>query len=232
MLTFRFGAGKDFIAELRDTTYTNEEELVQPDSKVEEVDPSTAYPSPEDRKLLMAEKRATIESLSTIYEDQIQTLGVTEESLLIERLKEIRLGAIDDIPKRFGKSVGGLDEVGDSMLGKLGKYFSRLSSFDEKSEEEIKEKIEESEFISLKAISKVRKLGGDLLDEVEGYRVELERKELDAVRSAGEEVEKLVGKAQAELSFGWTWLDDVRVKDWDRSSSLFPPSLYNPLEWI
>ncbi|KAI5478945.1 putative transcription factor hoxa13 [Pseudohyphozyma bogoriensis] len=197
----------EFIAELRDTTYTTPKDAV-----------GDAPPAPPtETKIPTAEKRAMLESLSTMYEKEIAKLGSVEQDLLVQRLTEIRSNAVDDVPKRFGAILTALDDEGDKMVGKLSKYFTKVSGDEKLSTEE---KVEESEFIARKAVAKVHKMVEDGLEEANAYRAALSSKEWTAVQKATDALTTLVGKAQEELGFGWTWLDDVTHKDWTRYHKL------------
>lgn len=99
------------------------------------------------------------------------------------------------------------------MVGRLQKYFARVAE-DEKLS--VEEKVNDADFLAKKASAKVNKMREEILGEVEAYKVTLEGKEAEAVTKASEALSDLVAKAQEELGFGWTWLDDVRHSDWAR----------------
>ncbi|KAM0747963.1 hypothetical protein T439DRAFT_87482 [Meredithblackwellia eburnea MCA 4105] len=202
---------EDFIAELRDETYATTTSAVSPSST------ATDAPTPEELKAQTAQKRATLEALQDTYERSIAKLGQVEQDLLVQRLVDIRRSAVEDIPMRFDSVVNNLDEEGDKVIGKLGKYFDKVSD-DEKLS--VEEKVEESDFLATKAIAKVQKLATDAKAEVAKYEETLEDKEKEAVTLAASALSTLVSKAQEELSFGWTWLDDVRHADWQRFHQL------------
>lgn len=205
----------EFISELRDSTYVDP--TAAPVETEAPAGPVDAAPTPEELKAATAEKRAALEALSTAYEKEIAKLGQVQQDLLIQRLAEIRSSATDDIPMRFTLTTTGLDEEGDKMVGRLGKYFDRVASDDKLLPED---KVKDAEFLAAKATAKVRKMAADALAEVADYRQSFETKEASAVELATEAMTALVGKAQEELSFGWTWLDDVRHADWQRESLL------------
>jgi len=186
-------------------------------------------PSPEEQAALTAEKRAALEILQSTYEREITNLGQTEQKLLIKRLAEIRQQAIDDIPARFEPVLEALDEEGDKMVGKLGRYFTKVSGDEKK---EIEEKVEESQRLSEKAKVKVDKMKKKVEEEIEQYRVGLVTKEETAVEEAKNSITTLVGKAQVRcdeicrLSFvltnfrlslftggTWIWVDLARRRD-------------------
>ncbi|KAL8279814.1 hypothetical protein RQP46_007664 [Phenoliferia psychrophenolica] len=203
---------EDFIAELRDTTYVDAS--AEPEPPAPSAEP---VPTAEELKAATAEKRAALEALSTSYEKEIAKLGHTQQELFIQRLVEIRATAQDDIPMRFTATTIALDEEGDKMVGRLGKYFDRVAADDKLSTDE---KVQDAEFLATKATAKVRKMAADALSEVADYRQSLANKEQAAVELSSEAMSALVSKAQEELSFGWTWLDDVRHSDWQRYHQL------------
>ncbi|GAA5920497.1 hypothetical protein JCM1841_003517 [Sporobolomyces salmonicolor] len=210
---------EDFIKELRDDTFVGE-----PESPPSPADNPPAYSadtpppaSPEELAAARVEKRNALETLQSAYEREIAALGQTEHRLLVDRLIEIRQHALDDIPTRFEALLERLDEEGDKMVGKLGKYFAKVAG-DEKVE--VEEKVKESEFLSEKARLKVKKMSEDVKHELEAYKLDLEAKEDKAVKQAQESVSALVSKAQEELGFGWTWFDGVTHKDWQRFHGL------------
>ncbi|GAA5907536.1 uncharacterized protein JCM6883_001237 [Sporobolomyces salmoneus] len=216
---------EDFVKELRDDTYVGEtaspvvieaeETEVTPPSYSASVPPPP--PSPEEQAAITAEKRTALELLQSTYEREIASLGQTEQRLLIERLADIRQKALDDIPCRFDSVLETLDEEGDKMVGKLGKYFNKVSGDDSAS---IEKKVDDSETLSSKALRRVEKMKQKVDAEIEQYRLDLVSKEEAAVEEAKKSITTLVAKAQEELGFGWTWLDDVTHKDWQRYHGL------------
>ncbi|GAA5913983.1 hypothetical protein JCM5296_006720 [Sporobolomyces johnsonii] len=210
---------EDFIKELRDDTYVGEPESPPSPADIPPAySPDTPPPaSPEELAAALTEKRNALETLQSAYEREIAALGQTEHRLLVDRLIEIRQHALDDIPTRFEVLLERLDEEGDKMVGKLGKYFAKVAG-DEKVE--VEEKVKESEFLSEKARLKVRKMSEDVKHELEAYKLDLAAKEDKAVKQAQESVSALVSKAQEELGFGWTWFDGVTHKDWQRFHGL------------
>ncbi|GAA5870812.1 hypothetical protein JCM8547_001714 [Rhodosporidiobolus lusitaniae] len=213
---------EDFIKELRNSKDATAAPIETP-ALPEDIPPAYSSsvppppPSPEDAAVLRAEKRAALEALQTAFEQEITALGQAEQALLVERLAAIRSHALEDVPARFDVSLERLDEEGDKMVGRLGKYFARVAG-DEKTTAE--EKVEDAEFLSKKAVEKVRKMAEAVKEEVEQYRQEVEQKEQSAVEKAQQAVTDLVNKAQGELGIGWTWLEDVTAKDWQRYHSL------------
>ncbi|GAA6019139.1 hypothetical protein JCM11491_002861 [Sporobolomyces phaffii] len=211
---------EDFVKELRDDTYVGEtaspivEEAVPPPSYSTAVPPP---PSPEEQAVITAEKRAALERLQSTYEREIATLGQTEQRLLVQRLADIRRQALEDIPARFDPVLESLDEEGDTMVGKLGRYFNKVSSDDKTTTEN---KVKGSEKLSEKAKVRVNKMKQKVEDEIEQYRRSLIVKEEAAVDEAKTSLTTLVSKAQEELGFGWTWLDDVKHRDWQRYHGL------------
>lgn len=183
-------SGADFIAELRDEIYVKAEDApAEPATPA----PTEVVPTPEEQKVLTAQKRAALELLQTTYEKEIAKLGQVEHDLLVRRLSEIRTNAIDDIPKRFNVVIESLDEEGDKMVGRLGKYFQRVAGNDDLS---IETKVADADFLSKKAVAKVRKMAEDALVEVEDYRVTLGEKEVRASEKAAAALTALVDKAQ------------------------------------
>ncbi|GAA6064561.1 hypothetical protein JCM10212_006207 [Sporobolomyces blumeae] len=214
------GDFEDFIKELRDDTYVGE--TASP--VIDDVPPPPAYssvspppPSREEQAALTAEKRAALETLQSTYEREIAALGQTEQRLLVNRLADIRRHALEDIPARFDVLLETLDEEGDKMVGKLGRYFTKVSSDDKAT---VESKVDEAQALSEKAKVKVQKMRKEVEKEIEQYRVGLRAKEAKAVDEAKNSITALVGKAQEELGFGWTWLDDVTHKDWQRYHGL------------
>ncbi|GAA5824951.1 hypothetical protein JCM11251_006036 [Rhodosporidiobolus azoricus] len=174
-------------------------------------------PSAEESAAHLAEKRTALEALQTAYEQEIAALGQAEQKLLVERLSDIRRLGEDDVRKRFEISLEGLDEEGDRLVGKLGRFFEKVEGDEKKS---VEEKVEEAEVLCKKGEEKMRSKAEKVKIEIEEYRRELEEREQQAVKKAGEAVAALVAKAQSELGVGWTWLEDVRAKDWTRYHSL------------
>ncbi|BGP01000.1 hypothetical protein NBRC10513v2_004993 [Rhodotorula toruloides] len=211
----------DFIKDLRDDKVAAVD--ASPAIPAEEAPPAYSAsvppppPSAEEAATLRAEKRAALETLQSTYEKEIAALGQTEHRLLVERLVDIRQRAIEDIPARFEPALEKLDEEGDAMVGKLGKYFARVSA-DEKTP--VEEKVRDSEDLCAKAERRVRKTAEGIKKEVEEYRADLETRERAAVEKAQQAVGELVSKAQEELGTGWTWLDGVTAKDWQRYHGL------------
>lgn len=99
------------------------------------------------------------------------------------------------------------------MIGRLSKYFGTVGSDDKVS---IEEKVTDADFLAAKALSKVEKLAAVAKGEVDAYRLALGARETRAVEKATEALSTLVAKAQEELGYGWTWLDDVKYSDWQR----------------
>lgn len=83
------------------------------------------------------------------------------------------------------------------MVGRLGKYFTRAASEERYTPEE---KVKDAEFLSKKAVAKVKKMSADVKVEAEEYKKSVVEKEEKALRKASEALEALVGKAQ--VSFG------------------------------
>ncbi|GAA6021655.1 hypothetical protein JCM10207_008101 [Rhodosporidiobolus poonsookiae] len=174
-------------------------------------------PSAEDAALQRAEKRAALEALQATYEREIAALGQAEHALLVDRLAAIRQHALGDVPRRFDASMEMLDEEGDKMVGRLGRYFDRVAEDAKMSTEE---KVEEADVIGKRAAERLENKAKAVKGEVEEYRAELEAKEKAAVEQAQQAVSALVAKAQSELGVGWTWLEDVTAKDWQRYHAL------------
>ncbi|GAA5960833.1 hypothetical protein JCM3765_000832 [Sporobolomyces pararoseus] len=214
---------EDFVKELRDDTYVGETAspvVVEARETAQSAVYSTAIPpppSPEEQVKITAEKRTALELLQSTYEREIATLGQTEQRLLIERIAEIRRQALEDIPARFDIILEALDEEGDKMVGKLGRYFNKVSGNEKMS---VEEKVKESDKLSQKAQIRVEKMKSKVEEEIEQYRLNLKLKEEGAVEEAKKSISSLVEKAQEELGFGWTWLDDVTHKDWQRYHGL------------
>ncbi|BGP25809.1 transcription factor hoxa13 [Rhodotorula toruloides] len=210
----------DFIKDLRDDKIAAD---ASPAIFAEEAPPAYSAsvppppPSASEAAALRAEKRAALETLQSTYEKEIAALGQTEHRLLVERLVDIRQRAIEDIPARFEPALEKLDEEGDAMVGKLGKYFARVGADEETP---VEEKINDSEDLCAKAERRVRKTAEAIKKEVEEYRVDLEMRERAAVEKAQQAVGELVSKAQDNLGTGWTWLDGVTAKDWQRYHGL------------
>lgn len=188
----------DFIKELRDDTYVGETASPVAVEEVDVAPPSYSTnvpppPSPEEQAALTAEKRAALEILQSTYEREITHLGQTEQKLLIKRLSEIRQHAIEDVPSRFDPVLEALDEEGDKMVGKLGRYFTKVSG-DDKTGLEVK--VEESQRLSEKAKVKVEKMKKKVEEEIAEYRRGLIAKEEKAVEEAKNSITALVGKAQ------------------------------------
>lgn len=176
-------------------------------------------PSAEDAAAQRASQRAALEALQTTYETEIAALGQAEHRLLVNRLADIRSAAAADIPKRFDAALEDLDDEGDKMVGRLGKYFARVAGDDKHS---VDDKVRDADDLAAKAVVRVAKAAGAIELEVDEYRRELEEREEAAVWQAKKSVSDLVSKATDELGRGWTWLDGTGAKDWQRaSSSLF-----------
>ncbi|GAA5950498.1 hypothetical protein JCM10213_003596 [Rhodosporidiobolus nylandii] len=216
---------EDFINDLRDAKLPPSASNDHPVDAALPDDAPPAYsssvppppPSPEEAAAQTAEKRAALSALQTTYEQEIAALGQAEQRLLVDRLAAIREHALKDIPARFDASLEKLDEEGDKMVGRLGKYFDRAAE-DERLT--VDEKVKDADFLCSKATLKVRKMADKVKVEVDEYRKELEGKETAAVEKAQQAVGELVAKAQSELGVGWTWLEDVTAKDWQRYHSL------------
>ncbi|GAA5933436.1 uncharacterized protein JCM15063_001313 [Sporobolomyces koalae] len=213
----------DYVKELRDDTYvgqTADPVVVQEQTSAPRVYSTSIPPPPpsrEEQAALTAEKRAALETLQSTYEREIAALGRTEQTLLIQRLAELRQQALDDIPARFDPVLESLDEEGDKMVGKLGRYFSKASA-DEKTS--VEAKVAASDRLNEQARVKVDAMKVKIEEEMRQYRAGLVTREEKAVDEAKKSVSTLVAKAQEELGFGWTWLDDVTHKDWQRYHGL------------
>ncbi|KAM0786624.1 hypothetical protein ACM66B_002076 [Microbotryomycetes sp. NB124-2] len=204
---------EEWIAELRD--------LPSPESTATAAETSSAQPestlSAEERKALNAEKRKALESLQASYEKEILKLGGSEHDLLVSRLVELRRNAVDDVPKRFNAPLVKLDEESDKMVSRFDKYFERAKSETTHSPED---KVAEAEVLGKQAVSKIRKLADNVIVEAQAYRDQLDKRETKATAQASEALDVLLAKAQEELAYGWTWLDDVTHKDWQRYHGL------------
>ncbi|KAK4049527.1 hypothetical protein OIV83_004024 [Microbotryomycetes sp. JL201] len=203
---------EEFIAELRDIP---NEPAITATGTSSPVPESTL--SPAERKALNAEKRAALQSLQTSYEKEMLKLGDTEHGLLTSRLVELRKNAVDDVPKRFNPLLVHLDEESDKMVARFEKYFERAKAETTHSPDK---KIAEAELLGKQAIHKIRKLADNVILEVRAYRDQLDKRELRAASGASEALDALLAKAQEELGYGWTWLDDVSHKDWQRYHGL------------
>lgn len=222
----------DFLQELRDhkSTTSDAEDVVDSPALSEDVPPAYSAPPPPAAAAVdatelaaqIAEKRAALENLQSAYEREIAHHGQTEQALLVERLLQIRQHALSDIPARFNASLEKLDEEGDKMIGRMGKFFARVAA---DSKLTVEEKVEDAEFLSTKAKEKVEKMAEKIRKEVEEYRTVQVEKEDRAVEEAKKAVTDLVNKAQSELGVGWTWLENVTAKDWARTSPPFLSSL-------
>lgn len=181
----------EFISDLRNTPDEIDTSQLPPSADA----PAAAEPSlsPSELAALKAEKRTALETLQTTYEKEITKLGQTEHDLLLERLVEIRQNAVADIPKRFDVLLTNLDEEGDKMVGRLGKYFTRAATDERYTPEE---KVKDAEFLSKKAVAKVKKMSADVKVEAEEYKKSVREKEEKALKKASEALEALVGKAQ------------------------------------
>ncbi|GAA6028542.1 hypothetical protein JCM8097_007272 [Rhodosporidiobolus ruineniae] len=176
-------------------------------------------PSAEEAALATAEKRRALEALQAAYESEIAALGQAEQRLLVDRLVAIRKHALEDVPARFEATLEALDEEGDKMVGKLGKYFAKVQA-EAEGKTPVEDKVKDADVLCDKATARVRKMAEAIKAEVEEYSGELEAKETTAVKKAQEAVSALVAKAQSELGVGYTWLDDVSPKDWQRYHAL------------
>lgn len=78
------------------------------------------------------------------------------------------------------------------MVGKLGRHFATQGNDDLS----IEAKVADADFLSKKAVAKVRKMAQDALGEVEDYRVTLVAKEVRASEKAAAALTALVEKAQ------------------------------------
>lgn len=206
----------DFINDLRDEKSETSAEEAPPAYSATHAPPP---PSPEEAAKLNAEKRAALEKLHAAYEQEIAKLGETQSSLLVDRLVELRQNAQDDVKAHFEGSLEKLDDEGDLMVGRLGKYFARVQA--SLREEEVEAKVHEADALAAKATSRVRKAADAIKAEVLAYRVSLEKKEEQAVAEAEAAVTSLVDKAQSELGQGYTWLEGVTAKDWQRAFPSF-----------
>lgn len=198
-------APTDFIKELRDDAVPADASPAIPDEEAPPAYSASVAPPPpsaEEAAALRAEKRAALEALQSAYEREIAALGQTEHGLLVERLVDIRQRAVEDIPARFEPALERLDEEGDAMVGKLGKYFARVGA-EEKTP--VEDKVRDSEELCAKAERRVRRTAEGIKREVEAYRDDLEARERAAVEKAQQAVGELVSKAQDELGTGWTW---------------------------
>jgi hypothetical protein len=189
---------------LHDDTYVGEtaspvvveaEDVAAPPSYTSSVPPP---PSPEEQAAATAEKRAALELLQSTYEREISSLGRTEQRLLVKRLADIRRQALEDLPARFDVVLEGLDEEGDKMVGKLGRYFTKVSGEDKAS---VEDKVEHSRKLSEKAQLRVEKKQRKVEEEIEKYRFDLKAKEDSAVDEAQKSVTALVAKAQVSLLY-------------------------------
>ena len=209
----------DFVAELREE-HASTAEPVAPATQT--FIPPPPHPSGEEPSLAevaaeRAAKRTTLETLSTTYEKEIVRLGHVEHDLLHKRLIQIREEALDDVPKRFGAAVSGLDDEGDKFAGRLSRYFAKVLEDDKTP---IESKVADSDFLAKKALIKVKHLADQILAEAADYRKTLDDKEQHAVVQASSALIALVGKAQEEIGYGWTWFDGTTYKDWQRYHGL------------
>ncbi|KPV74323.1 uncharacterized protein RHOBADRAFT_54164 [Rhodotorula graminis WP1] len=216
---------EDFINELRnDGANTDVDVDAAPAIPAEQAAPpaySSSVPPPppsaEDAAAQRASQRAALEALQSTYETEIAALGQAEHRLLVNRLADIRSTAAADIPKRFDAALEDLDDEGDKMVGRLGKYFARVAGDDKHS---VDDKVRDADDLAAKAVARVAKAAGALEAEVDEYRRELEEREEAAVWLAKKSVSDLVSKATDELGRGWTWLDGTSAKDWQRYHGL------------
>ncbi|GAA5904800.1 hypothetical protein JCM8208_001358 [Rhodotorula glutinis] len=216
---------EDFINELRNEGATAEVDAdAAPAIPAEQAAPpaySSSMPPPppsaEDAAAQRASQRAALEALQSTYETEIAALGQAEHRLLVDRLADIRSAAAADIPKRFDAALEDLDDEGDKMVGRLGKYFARVASDDKHS---VDDKVRDADDLAAKAVVRVAKAAGAIELEVDEYRRELEEREDAAVWQAKKSVSDLVSKATDELGRGWTWLDGTSAKDWQRYHGL------------
>lgn len=206
----------DFINDLRDEKAPSHAEAVQEAPPAYSATHAPPPPSPEDAAKLRAEKRAALEARHTTYEQEIAKLGQAEYSLLVDRLVQLREEAQKDITARFEASLEALDDEGDLMVGRLGKYFARVGA--NLDANEVQSKAREADELAAKASARVQRKAQAIKDEVAEYRSTLEAKEVAAVEQAKVAITDLVEKAQNELGQGWTWLDGVTAKDWQRES--------------
>ncbi|GAA5879671.1 hypothetical protein JCM3774_002402 [Rhodotorula dairenensis] len=210
---------EDFIKDLRDEKVTDQAaEVVEEAPPVYSATHAPPPPSPEDAAKLRAEKRAALEARHTTYEQEIARLGQAEYSLLVDRLVELREQSQEDITARFEASLESLDDEGDLMVGRLGKYFARVGA--DLRDDEVEAKAREADELAAKAHARVARKAQAIRDEVAEYRTALKAKEVAAVAEAKAAVTNLVDKAQSELGQGWTWLDGVTAKDWQRYHGL------------
>lgn len=82
------------------------------------------------------------------------------------------------------------------MVGKLGRYFNKVSG-DEKTD--VEEKVTEADKLSQKAQLRVEKMKRKAEEEIEQYKLNLKLKEEDAVEEAKKSISTLVEKAQVRL---------------------------------
>jgi hypothetical protein len=173
--------------------------------------------TPEERKAQTAAKRKAIEALHDTYEAEIAKLGATEEALLVDRLISLRENAIADIPARFELKVTGLYAEADKLVNQLKRYLQKLEAEADQSTEE---RLADADLIKSKAAERIKSKAKIIADEMDEYGRAQWTKEQEAIDRAYQVVQALVAKAQGELGFGWTWLADVRVVDWQRMSAL------------
>lgn len=204
----------DFIKDLRDEKVPIQADAVEEAPPVYSATHAPPPPSPEDAAKLRAEKRAALEARHTTYEQEIARLGQAEYLLLVDRLVQLREQAQKDMTVRFEAALESLDDEGDLMVGRLGKYFARVGA--NLREDEVETKAREADELAAKAQARVARKAQAIKDEVAKYRTTLEAKEKAAVAEARAAVTDLVDKAQSELGQGWTWLDGVTAKDWQR----------------
>ncbi|GAA5987542.1 hypothetical protein JCM10908_002000 [Rhodotorula pacifica] len=209
---------EEFINDLRDEKLPSQPEPEAEAPPAYSATNAPPPPSPEDAAKLRAEKRAALEARHTTYEQEIAKLGQAEYSLLVDRLVELREQAQKDITDRFEASLESLDDEGDLMVGRLGRYFARVGA--NLREDEVEAKAREADELAVKAQARVDKKAKAIKAEVAEYRSELQAKEIAAVEQAKAAVTDLVDKAQSELGQGWTWLDGVTAKDWQRYHGL------------
>ncbi|GJN90237.1 hypothetical protein Rhopal_003236-T1 [Rhodotorula paludigena] len=213
---------EDFIKDLRNDGLEQE---VDPSPAIPAEEAPPAYsssvppppPTPEEAAAQRAEKRAALEALQSTYESEIAALGQAEHQLLVARLADLRQHAEADIPKRFDAALEALDDEGDKMVGRLGKYFARVAGDDKTS---VEDKVRDSDDLCAKAVARVSKAAEEIEAEIDAYGVELDGREKAAVDKAQKAVSDLVSKATDELGRGWTWLDGTTAKDWQRYHGL------------
>ncbi|KAK4048843.1 hypothetical protein OIO90_005651 [Microbotryomycetes sp. JL221] len=212
---------EDFVAELRQLS---DHDVVSIDGAASVTTTSTVSStstepslSAAERKNLNANKRASLERLQTSYEKELIKLGQTQHDLLLTRLIELRQSATQDVPKRFNTLLNSLDQESDKMIVRLDKYFERAQLETSHTPEQ---RVQESEFLGNKAVTKVKQMANNVVEEVATYRQRLDNSEHKAVERASEALDVLLAKAQEELGYGWTWLDDVSHKDWQRYHGL------------